>query len=118
MLLINIEVFSRLRLLTVFFNIVLQVFLYMPHHTTHTCTHTYNEISIHWRHMSPFCSAAQSCPTLSDPMDGSTPGFPILHHLLELAQTHVHRVSDAIQPSCPLSSPSPPALNLSQQGLF
>ena len=52
-------------------------------------------------------------------MDCSMPGFPVLHHLLELAQTHVHWVSDAIQPSNPLSSPSPPAFNLSQhQGLF
>ena len=52
-------------------------------------------------------------------MDGSTPGFPVLHHLLELTQTHVHRVSDAIQPPWPLSSPSPPAFNLFQhQGLF
>ena len=57
---------------------------------------------------------AQSFPTLSNPMDCSTPGFPVLHQLLELAQTHVHRVSDAIQPSHPLSSPSPPAFNLSQ----
>ena len=56
---------------------------------------------------------------LCDPMDCSTPGLPVLHYLLELAQIHVHRVSDAIQPSHPLSSPSPPALNLSQhQGLF
>ena len=62
---------------------------------------------------------AQSCPTLCDPMDCSTPGLPIRHQLLELAQTHVHRVSDAIQPSHPLSSPSPPAFSLSQhQGLF
>ena len=53
-------------------------------------------------------SAAQSCLTLCDPMDFSTPGFPVHHQLLELAQTHVHRVSDAIQPSHPLSSPSPP----------
>ena len=63
------------------------------------------------------CSVAQSCPTLCDPMDCSTSGFPVLHHLLEFAQTHVHWVSDAIQPSHPLSSPSL-ALNLSQhQGL-
>ena len=48
------------------------------------------------------CSVAQSCPTLCEPMDYSTPGFPVLHHLPELAQTHVHRVSDAIQPSHPL----------------
>ena len=57
--------------------------------------------------------------TLYDPMDCSTPGFPVHHHLLELAQTHVHRVGDAIQPSHPLLSLSPPAFNLSQhQGLF
>ena len=66
-----------------------------------------------------FCSAAKSCPTLCDPVDSSTPGFPALHHLPELAQTQVHWVSDAIQPSHPLSSPSPLAFNLSQhQGFF
>ena len=66
-----------------------------------------------------FSSVAQPCPTLCDPMDCSTPGFPVHHHLPELAQTQVHRVSDAIQPSHPLLSPSPPALNLSQhRGLF
>ena len=66
-----------------------------------------------------FSPVDQSCPTLCDPMDCSTPGFPVHHQFLELAQTHVHRVGDAIQPSHPLSSPSPPALNLSQhQGLF
>ena len=61
----------------------------------------------------------QSCPTLCNPMDCSTLGFLVHHQLPEFAQTHVHRVSDAIQPSHPLLSPSPPALNLSQQqGLF
>ena len=65
------------------------------------------------------CLVTQSCPTLCDPMDCSTPGFSVLHHLPELGQTHAHWVSDAIQPSRPLSSPSPPAFNLSQhQGLF
>ena len=59
------------------------------------------------------CSVAQLCLTLCDSMDCSMPGFPVLHHLLELTQTHVHLVGDAIQPSCPLSSPSPPAFNLS-----
>ena len=55
-----------------------------------------------------FCSvAAKSCLTLCDPMDCSTPGFPVLHHLLEAATTYVHRVSDAIQPSHPLSPPCP-----------
>ena len=63
-----------------------------------------------------FSSVAQSCPTL---FDCSTPGLPVHHQLLELAQTQVHWVSDTIQPSHPLSSPSPPAFNLSQlQGLF
>ena len=66
-----------------------------------------------------FSSVTQSCPTLCDPMNCSTPGLPVQHQLLEFTQTHVHWVGDAIQPSYPLSSPSPPALNLSQhQGLF
>ena len=66
-----------------------------------------------------FSPVAQSCPTLSDPMDYSTPGFPVHHQLLEFTQTHVHWVGDAIQPSHSLSSPSPPAFNLSQHwGLF
>ena len=66
-----------------------------------------------------FSSVAQSCPTLCDPMNCSTPGLPIHHQLLEFTQTHVHRVGDAIQPSHPLSSPSPPAPNPSQhQSLF
>ena len=65
------------------------------------------------------CSVAKSCPTLCDPMVCSTPGFPVLHHLPEFAQTHVHWLHDAIQASHPLWSPSPPAFNLSQnQGLF
>jgi len=64
-------------------------------------------------------SVAQSCLTLCDPMNHSTPGLPVHHQLPELTQTHVHRVSDAIQPSHPLSSPSPPAPNPSQhQSLF
>ena len=69
-------------------------FIYIEHHRECCC-----------------CSVAKSCPTLCDPMDCSTPGFPVLHCLLELAQTHVHRVSDAIQPSHPWSSPSPPAFS-------
>ena len=64
-------------------------------------------------------SVAQSCPTLCDPMNRSTPGLPVHHQLPEFTQTHVHRVSDAIQPSHPLSSPSPLAANPSQhQSLF
>ena len=66
-----------------------------------------------------FSSVAQSCPTLCDPMNHSMPGLPVYHQLPEFTQTHVHRVGDAIQPSHPLSSPSPPALNPSQhQSLF
>ena len=66
-----------------------------------------------------FSSVAQSCQTLREPMDCSTPGFSVHHQLPELAQSHVRWVSDAIQPSHPLSSPSLPAFNLSQhQGLF
>ena len=66
-----------------------------------------------------FNSVTQSCLTLCDPMDCSTPGFLVHHQLPEFTQTHVHWVGDAIQPSHPLSSPSPPAFNLSQhQGLF
>ena len=59
-------------------------------------------------------SVTNSCPIPCDRMDCSMPGFPVLHYLLELAQTHVHWVGDTIQPSHPLSPPSPPALNLSQ----
>ena len=69
--------------------------------------------------MHHFSSVTQSCPTLWDPMDCSTPGFPVHHQLWELIQTHVHWVGDAIQSSHLLSSLSPPAFNLSQhQGLF
>ena len=65
-----------------------------------------------------FSSVTLLCPTLCDPMDCSMPGFPVHHQLPELAQSHVHQVSDAIQPSHPLLSPSPPAFKLSQhQGL-
>ena len=66
-----------------------------------------------------FSSVAQSCPTLCDPMNRNMPGLPVHHQLPEFTQIHVHRVSDSIQPSHPLLSPSPPALNPSQhQGHF
>ena len=61
-----------------------------------------------------FSSVAQSCQTICDPMNHSMPGLPVHHHLPEFTQSHIHRVSDAIQPSHPLSSPSPPAPNPSQ----
>ena len=70
-------------------------------------------------HSYSYSSVAQSCLTLCDPMDWSMPGIPVHHQLPEFTQTHVHQVGDAIQPSHPLSAPSPPAFNLSQdQGLF
>ena len=65
-----------------------------------------------------FSSVSQSCPTLCNPMNRSTPGLPVHHQLPEFTQTHVHRVGDAIQPSHPLSSPSPPALNPSSIRVF
>ena len=66
-----------------------------------------------------FSLVPQSCLTLWEPMDCSTLGFPVHHQLPELAQTHVHRIGDAIQPSHPMLSPSPPNFSLSQhQGLF
>ena len=65
-----------------------------------------------------FSSVAQSCLTHCDSMDCSTPGLPVHHQLPELTQAHVHLVGDAIQPSHPLSSPSPPAFNLSQHQVF
>ena len=84
----------------------------------------YHEIYFYYRQILylnniQFSSVTQSCLTICDPMDCSMPGFLVHQQLLELAQTHVHRVSDAIQPSHPLLSPSPPAFNLFQhQDLF
>ena len=70
-------------------------------------------------HSDQIRSVAQSCPTLCDPMNHSTPGLPVHHQFPEFTPTHIHRVSDSIQPSHPLSSPSPPAPNPSQhQSLF
>ena len=75
--------------------------------------------SYQWISSVQFSSVAQSCPTLCDSMNCSMPGLPVHHQLPEFTQTHVHRVVDAIQPSHPLSSPSPPAPNPSQhQSLF
>ena len=69
-------------------------------------------------HLPQFSSVAESCLTLCDPVNCSTPSLPVHHQLPEFTQTHVHRVSDAIQPSNPLSSPSPPAPNPSQHQSF
>ena len=72
-----------------------------------------------WLGSVQFSSVTQSCPSLCNPMNHSTPGLSVHHHLLEFTQTHVRRVRDAIQPYHPLSSPSPPAPNPSQhQSLF
>ena len=80
------------------------------------CIYTHMEC-IHIKSVQ-FSSVAQLCPYLCNPMDCSTPGLPVLYQLLELTQTHVHRVGDTMQLSHPLSSPSPPTFNLSQhQGL-
>ena len=73
----------------------------------------------HYYYSVQFSSVAQSCPTLCNPMNRSTPGLPVHHQLPEFTQTHVHLTGDAIQPSHPLSSPSPPTPNPSQhQSLF
>ena len=81
-------------------------------------SHTADRLFTNWVTNS-FSSVTQSCPTLCDPMNRSMPGLPVHHQLPQLTQTHVHRVSDAIQPSHPLSSPSPPAPNSFQhQSLF
>ena len=75
--------------------------------------------TVYMNMLNQLSSVAQSCPTLCDPMNRSTPGLPVRHQLPEFTQTHVHRVSDAIQPSHPRPSPSPPAPNPSQhQSLF
>ena len=74
----------------------------------------YSWVNIYLVQSVQFSSVAQSCPTLCDPMNRSTPGLPVHHQLPELTQTHVHRVGDAIQTSHPLSSPSPSAPNPSQ----
>ena len=85
----------------------------LPISTWKDAWHNYSFSSVH------FSSVSQSCLTLCDPMNRSTPGLPVHHQLPEFTHTHVHRVGDAIQPSHPLSSPSPPAPNPSQhQGLF
>ena len=74
---------------------------------------------IYFIYSNQFSSVTQLCPTLCEPMNRSTPGLPVHHQLLEFTQTHVHWLSDAIQPSHPLSSPSPLAPNPSQcQSLF
>ena len=95
----------------------------IPHtqsiHTHKPHAHTHHiDTTHHTNIQSSVSSVAQSCLTLCDPMDYSMPGLPVHHKLLESIQTHVHWVGNAIQPSHPLLSPSPPALNLSQHQGF
>ena len=108
--------FSPLSLASLLFSAILR-----PPQTTVLPFYIYFSWGRFWSlpSVSQFSSVAQSCPTLCDPMDRSTPGLPVYHQLPEFIQTHVRQVSDAIQPSHPLSSPSPPAPNPSQnQSLF
>ena len=93
----------------------------LPSVGSHRVGHDWSDLAAagHYLASCCCCSVTQSCLTLFDPRDCSMPGCPVLHYLLEFAQTHVHWVSDAMQPSHPLSLPSPPVLNLSQhQSLF
>ena len=88
-------------------------------HTLSTLLLFFIFFSVHLSKSAQVSSVTPSCPTLCDPMDCSTPDFLVHHQLLELAQTHVHQVADVIQPSHPLSTPSPLAFNLAQhQSLF
>ena len=90
-----------------------------PSRVIHTVENRKSSFFLMAEFRSEIRSVAQSCPTLWDPMNHSTPGLPVHHQLPKFTQTHVHRVSDAIQPSHPLSSPSPPVPNSSQhQSLF
>ena len=92
---------------------------YVTTSNEHLCGWTEKKLQSTSQGQVQFTSVAQSCPTLCDPMDCSTPGFPDHHQLPELLQSHVNRVGNAIQPSHPLSSPCPPAFNLSNhQDLF
>ena len=90
------------------------MFIFLSHTSPLIFSKLYIEISSSVQ----FNSVSQLCPTLCNPMDYSTPGYSVHHQLLKLAQTHVHQVSDAIQPSHPLSSPSAPATNPSQHQSF
>ena len=105
---------------------VFTYYIYLPIYLSYLSTHlTYLSLSVYLSYLSILYTCLSiflllfSCLTFCDPMDCSTPGFPVLHYLPEFAQTHIFWVGDAIQPSHPLSPPSPPALNLPQhQGLF
>ena len=96
----------------IYMYIYIYIYIYSSAHNVQSSLHVPIPVQSDWN-----VSYSSSCLTLCDPMDCSMPGFPVHHQLLELAQTHVHRVGDAVQPSFPLSSPS--GFSLSQhQGLF
>ena len=96
-----------------------QLTKYMDFWLTNSASCVYFFTNVTLPQFSQFSSVTQSCPTLCDPMNCSTPGLPVHHQLPEFTQTYVHRVGDAIQSTHPVLSPSPPALNLSQhQGLL
>ena len=96
------------------FSLTLCLTASLPCSLHHFLVHFLHGVTRIWCLIVCWCSVTQSCLTLCNPMDCSTPGFPVHHQLPELVQTHVHRVGDALQPSYPLSSPSLPAFNLSQ----
>ena len=87
--------------------------LFVPSFPLHHMCASFHLLTSKWL-VSTVSSVTQSGPTLCNPIDCNTPGFSVHHQLPELAQTHIHRVGDAIQPFHPLSPPSPPAFNLSQ----
>ena len=91
--------------------------LFVPSFPLHHMCASFHLLISKWL-VSTVSSVAQSCPTLCDPLDCSTPGFPVHHQLTELTQTHVHRVSDAIQPSHPLASPFPSVFNFPSIRVF
>ena len=100
--------------------LLLQDMPYFLSITSNLCSQPFCPVLKEWSNDSSvqFTSEAQSCLTLHDPMACSMPGFPVHHQFRESTQTHVHWVGDAIQPSHPLSSPSPPAFNLSHHQVF
>ena len=120
LLLFGMRVFSLTALWVVIFILILFDYLFLIGEVARDPPpNSYMEFSVTAFSYIQFGSVAQSCLTVCDPMNGRTPGLPVHHQLTEFTQTHVHWVGDTIQPSHPLSSPSPPALNLSQhQGLF
>ena len=117
---IHLRLYPEVKLLD---HMVSSIYNFLRNYQTVFCSsctilHAFPQFSTFLSTLVQFSSVAQSCPTLCDPMNLSMPGLPVHHQLLEFTHTHIHWVGDAIQLSYTLSSPSPPALNLSQhQGL-